>query len=859
MQNPNIHRLLAAARSVHQVDESSWTCYCPIHEASPGTHANSLSLHTADDGKILVKCHNGCDPKEIVYAFGLTWTDMFPERNQPASSQITAVYDYLDESGVLRFQVCRLEPGKDGRPKDFRQRQPDGNGGWTWKTKGLVKFPYRLPELLAAKGKPVLIVEGEKQVDYLRSLGLTATCNPGGAGKWLKSFARWFADRDVIVIPDCDPPNERTGKIVGAEHARDVADSLIGVAKSIHVVELPDCQPKWGMDDWLQKGGHTLEEFSEIMATAPEWGPESSIVTQVPIMGMAETTMPDQGDPIDYDRNILREIGIVYCAETESMDIEVFSSVFRKFSIIRDPGKLTYSRLLQVAGKPALNLVSQNSMDEGKKYTLHQIKNSLAIVAGASKRGSEKLGQGIWRLNDKTILVNGSHIGIYHDGQLTKDLSAVFEDTVFNLGDDGDWFDFDEVAYWISRPERSWVAESMHELCDILGQWCFKIPDRHECPSVCSEVLASLIVASWIQSFWMFRPMVFLLGESNCGKSTLMQLLTGEESNPLDKGLMGALAIHSANQSAAGIRQAAEHSSRPVFVDEFEKGKHRSEILELLRGASRGSQSLRGTAGQKAVTTKVAFMAWAASTESGLVKQVDQNRWIQIQMVPPTPDKMGKLRLPDLETLASLRSRLVAASVVIGNDARAMVDSLMARRPKDIDHRICQIFSVPAAVFACMTGIPEASASGTLNRFLKIFDMNSLERDQDVTLDTVLTSKVRIGTQERTVLSLLESLDGNRDPLSTQYEETLAANGIRILWESKFDSSNKVFFHSQSVSRHLIKDTQLAGVKLDELLLRLPHAERAQRKISGKNMRGITVPLSSIIQHDNELDLFAEV
>src|SRR5262245_16492864 len=52
-----------------------------------------------------------------------------------------ATYDYRDERGDLLFQVCRFEP------KTFRQRRPDGKGGWTWSVKGLRRLPYRLPEL----------------------------------------------------------------------------------------------------------------------------------------------------------------------------------------------------------------------------------------------------------------------------------------------------------------------------------------------------------------------------------------------------------------------------------------------------------------------------------------------------------------------------------------------------------------------------------------------------------------------------------------------------------------------------------------------------------------------------------------
>ena len=48
--------------------------------------------------------------------------------------------------------------------------------------------PYRLPELLAADPRPVYVPEGEKDVDRLRGLGVTATCNPQGAGKWRKEY-----------------------------------------------------------------------------------------------------------------------------------------------------------------------------------------------------------------------------------------------------------------------------------------------------------------------------------------------------------------------------------------------------------------------------------------------------------------------------------------------------------------------------------------------------------------------------------------------------------------------------------------------------------------------------------------------
>jgi len=616
------------------------------------------------------------------------------------------------------------------------------------------------------------------------------------------------------------------------------------------------CQPPWSDSELMHKleGADALtdERGAALKSNRQKWEEEQEVKqeairakAQKPEDPGAVAPEPIKTDPMAYDRKILRDIGIVYCCETESTDIEVFSSVFRKFSIIRDAGKLTYAKLLQIAGPLASRLVAENSQDEGKQYNMGSVRNALAIVAGAGKRGNEKLGQGIWRLGDNVVLVNGSHIAIYDGKKLTQEFSAVHGDHVFELGGANEWYDFERVSHWISQPNRDWVFESMLQLCRILEQWCFKIPDRDEDPSICAEIVSSLIVASWIQSFWYFRPMTFLLGESNCGKSTLFQLLIGDESDPLDSGLMGDLAIHSANQSSAGIRQSAERSSRPVFVDEFEKGKNRAEILELLRGASRGSQTIRGTAGQKAVTTKLAFMAWAASTESGLVKQVDQNRWIRIQMVKPANGKMGKLKLPDIPTLHELRNKLIAASVVIGADARAMVDTLMARRPQHIDHRICQIYSVPAAVFATMAGLPVDTAVDSFARMLKTFDSEGLERDQDSAMDVILTSKIRAGGVERSLLSLIEQTQNMHRGGSTENEELLASNGVRVFDQDI--TAKMVFMNPKVVSRELLKGSPLDGVKIDELILRIQGVTRSVQRINGKPMRGLMIPLNVIL------------
>jgi hypothetical protein len=174
-----------------------------------------------------------------------------------ADTFIAATYDYRDERGALLFQVVR-------QPKhSFLQRRPTAGapGKWTWNTKGVRRVLYRLPELLAADSDaPVFIPEGEKDVDNVRSLGLTAICNSCGAGKWKPEYGQHLGGRDLVVLPDNDQ--------AGRDHAALLVRSLVGAARSIRVLELPDLAPNGDVSDWLGNGG-TREKLVALVEATP--------------------------------------------------------------------------------------------------------------------------------------------------------------------------------------------------------------------------------------------------------------------------------------------------------------------------------------------------------------------------------------------------------------------------------------------------------------------------------------------------------------------------------------------------------------------------------------------------------------
>ena len=154
------------------------------------------------------------------------------------TKRIETIYDYHDENGALLFQVVRYDP------KGFSQRMPDGKGGHVWSIAGVRRVPYRLPELLeaVASERLVFIAEGEKDVDALMKLGVPATCNAGGAGKWCDEFSACLKDADVVIIPDKDEQGEK--------HLAQVSRSLQGVAAKVRVLRLPTKDAH----DWIAAG-----------------------------------------------------------------------------------------------------------------------------------------------------------------------------------------------------------------------------------------------------------------------------------------------------------------------------------------------------------------------------------------------------------------------------------------------------------------------------------------------------------------------------------------------------------------------------------------------------------------------------
>ena len=260
---------------------------CPGHEDSKA----SLQVYEGSDGKILLHCFAGCTTATVLAAMNLTLKDLFPDKKvvekfrAPVASaptvkpKLVKAYDYRDAFGRLVYQACRLDP------KSFRQRRPNPkfdatqpesreNQVWKFDMEGVTRVLYNLPEVL--KANLVVLTEGEKDADNVRRVtGMIATCNVGGAGKWLEAYTDSLEGKEVVICGDNDEP--------GKKHVDLVFESIAGKVKSARVIKLPD-SVKDVSDFFEQKGEKAAEEFGKLFDAAQVFHKG----LRVPVYSMAE-------------------------------------------------------------------------------------------------------------------------------------------------------------------------------------------------------------------------------------------------------------------------------------------------------------------------------------------------------------------------------------------------------------------------------------------------------------------------------------------------------------------------------------------------------------------------------------------
>ena len=216
----------------------------------------------------------------------------YPHSSQPKGAKV-AEFIYRDLKGAPYLRVDKYVTAQGD--KAFPQYRFD-KGRWLKRGKNWPSIPFRLPELLAAPpGSTIDIGEGEKDALNLAKLGLIATTNPGGAGKWTPELNKWFDGfARANIYEDNDVP--------GHKHAAAVAAALCAVIPDVRVVKFRELPEHGDVSDWLKNGG-TLAQLRTRADQAPKFIALASV-------NAADVEIEDY-DWVWPDRFALKKIGLV--------------------------------------------------------------------------------------------------------------------------------------------------------------------------------------------------------------------------------------------------------------------------------------------------------------------------------------------------------------------------------------------------------------------------------------------------------------------------------------------------------------------------------------------------------------------
>jgi hypothetical protein len=227
--------LEADGRAVKEKSAGTLIAQCPAHPDSKP----SLSVGPRRDGKgVVVHCHAGCTPQEVVAAVDLAMRDLFDDDGLRQVFNPRRDYPYPDG------RVTHRRPGQEKGKKKFWQTNPGGSA---------LFGSDRLGDALR-----VYVTEGEKDAEAIEAIGGTAVSKAEGVGGAAAFDWTPLHGRDVTIVAHADAP--------GRKHAAEVFAILDGRTTSLQIVEA-----KAGNDaaDHIA-AGYGLGDFVESTAPPPE-------------------------------------------------------------------------------------------------------------------------------------------------------------------------------------------------------------------------------------------------------------------------------------------------------------------------------------------------------------------------------------------------------------------------------------------------------------------------------------------------------------------------------------------------------------------------------------------------------------
>jgi len=210
---------------------------------------------------------------------------------------------------------------------------------------------------------------------------------------------------------------------------------------------------------------------------------------------------------ITVSQRRLLDLGLTVIGEYEgSKKIEVYSEIKKKGHTIADLGRFAIHDLIQLVGEEAvLELVHEGKEVPDGMCRMSDVRNAIANEASDQTFNPDHLhGGGAWLVEDQIVLVKQGEVGVLKGDKIERCESPLFAERVFDISSAADkWVDFDVLNRYLLDAQRDeWCRETFAEADAMFAKWFWKQPPA-------PQVVASLVICTWLQTTWKWRARFF--------------------------------------------------------------------------------------------------------------------------------------------------------------------------------------------------------------------------------------------------------------------------------------------------------------------------------------------------------------
>jgi energy-coupling factor transporter ATP-binding protein EcfA2 len=405
-------------------------------------------------------------------------------------------------------------------------------------------------------------------------------------------------------------------------------------------------------------------------------------------------------------------------------------------------------------------------------------------------------------------------------------------------------------------------------------------------PEIDPYLALGQVCASKLSGALKWRPVVWLTGPKGCGKSSLLDLLSGLAGGP--DGM-----LKSPDPSPAAIRQVLRYASLPVAIDEAEAAEDNSRmnaLVSLARNMATGALTIRGGSNHEASTFQLWSCMWFSSILQPPLSPQDRSRMAILDLKKLTAE--SKAPKVSAAQASDLGSRLLRRLMDQWHRADATIEAYRAALAElELDARSQDVYGtlLGCADLALYDAMPQSDSLAAWQEKLRswvLAEQTGNEDDSVACLNYLLTTSIDAGSDRRrdTVgnLALIASgytlPDAEEAPTDVEKKranKALQANGLVVV-RRRFGGARLAAPYLAVPNKHtalgtLFQRTIWAGKSsadgvwkqsLARLVDDRPELIGRQQWVGGGNTRATFLPFELIMpkgRSGNDQDLSEEV